>query len=466
MSERLIFRYPTAMATDWAARMVLAMGFWMGTAVYAILHFTLARGLLLIAAGAVAVPAVIYGVYSLLLVTMTVTLGETAVSIHGPLHHHRVPYGEIRSVRRKWGLLLLQTGSGTVRINGRLSHHLHFLHTLRQRSPHLADMPATVQLSISPNYLSINVFSAIILLVSGIGSLILAATSDSLGTTLTLGTAGIVMLVLEGFLIRSLVLTMLLSVHFSREQIVWRTPFHHRDYDATQLGEIRLETVYYTYKNRRLSRLELSLTFKNGEELRIQQAWVAQEFPDFLLLLDDLYPIAPTKTKSAEIIAHNRFGTGSDWPFSTYFEQKSGVQINGVDDIEAWLKKCSYVSDPEQFEKEDHWMHPVEFEATRKGDCEDHALWAWRKLVDLGLRAEFVTGHHHAEGKDHETLPPVNHAWVTFWENGRLYLMETTSKSDLKRPFASTTRTHQPRFSVNETFATFRHDLPKKELEH
>src|SRR5690348_3236184 len=46
---------------------------------------------------------------------------------------------------------------------------------------------------------------------------------------------------------------------------------------------------------------------------------------------------------------------------------------------------CEYVRDP--VHERDFWQHPKTFEQLRKGDCEDHALWAWRKLTELGISA-------------------------------------------------------------------------------
>lgn len=440
----------------------MVMGAWIITAVSAI-NFTPARGLLLIAVGLIALPIVVYGTYTLLLLTVTVTLDSEAVSIHSPLHHRRVAYGEITDVQVKWGRVLLRTGAGSVGINGRLHQRTSFIRTLRHRSPHLTIAPASNRLTISPSHLIMSVSVAVMMLSFGVGSIAIAVDEGVWLSGIVLVGVGLFMGAMGVVFTKDLLTKTLFAVTFTTEQIVARTLFRHRLYDPQQLLEIRLETVYFMVKGNRRSRRDLVLAFANAEDLRIQQGWMAQPLPDFLWLLDDMYPIAPIETKSAEAIPHGRFGTGSDQPFSVYFTEESTVQVNSVYDVEEWLKGCRYVSDPEQFNKEDHWSHPVEFEATRQGDCEDHALWAWRKLVNLGVRAEFVTGHHDAEGKEHEALPRINHAWVTFWENGRLYLLETTSKLDLKRPFASTARTHQPRFSVDETFATFRHDLPKKE---
>ena len=86
------------------------------------------------------------------------------------------------------------------------------------------------------------------------------------------------------------------------------------------------------------------------------------------------------------------FGPGSQRPFAQYFEGASGVRVQSIDDIVAWLQTCEYVTDSELFQARDFWQHPGAFEGRRRGDCEDFALWAWRKLAEIGIDAEFCVG--------------------------------------------------------------------------
>ena len=72
---------------------------------------------------------------------------------------------------------------------------------------------------------------------------------------------------------------------------------------------------------------------------------------------------------------------------------------------------------------EDHWQHPVDFERSRWGDCEDHALWGWRKLKNLGLPVEFVVGL--LKPGPHERL--ANHAWLHVHDGQRMFIIETTA---------------------------------------
>lgn len=122
-----------------------------------------------------------------------------------------------------------------------------------------------------------------------------------------------------------------------------------------------------------------------------------------------------------------KFGPGSTHDFAWYFEGKSTVSVSSLDDIEEWLLGCEYVSDPDLFRVDDYWQHPQTFEQIRRGDCEDHALWAWRKLIELGYDADLVAGRclpwtPGVPGDDR------THAWVIFRRGGESYVFETTSK--------------------------------------
>jgi hypothetical protein len=88
----------------------------------------------------------------------------------------------------------------------------------------------------------------------------------------------------------------------------------------------------------------------------------------------------------------SRFGRGSYRPFKWYFEGGSLIPIKTLDEICDWLLGCEYAHDDLLFNEADFWQHPRTFEHLRKGDCEDHAIWAWRKLVELDIEAELVSG--------------------------------------------------------------------------
>jgi len=120
------------------------------------------------------------------------------------------------------------------------------------------------------------------------------------------------------------------------------------------------------------------------------------------------------------------------------------------------LAGCTYVSDEEQFGEKDYWQPPEQFEESRKGDCEDFALWAWRQLLHMNYDARFVTG---ISGQYR-----AGHAWVTFEKNGKYFLLEALSwPVGLKLPRLSIFR-YKPKFSVSwdgEKISYYEHEDKK-----
>lgn len=117
------------------------------------------------------------------------------------------------------------------------------------------------------------------------------------------------------------------------------------------------------------------------------------------------------------------YGGGAHHNFDYYYTRSSRVDVSSIEEVMQWLLGCEYVTDFEQFNVRDHWQHPSDFEDTRKGDCEDFALWAWRKLVELGHDAEFMVGKWLHDGR------AGTHAWVFLRHEGREYVFESTGRS-------------------------------------
>jgi hypothetical protein len=147
------------------------------------------------------------------------------------------------------------------------------------------------------------------------------------------------------------------------------------------------------------------------------------------------------------------FGPGSRQPFAEYFEDESRVPVRCLDDIVAWLSTCEYVSDIELFHEPDVWQLPGAFEERRRGDCEDFALWAWRKLAEVGIDAEFYVGRVICDGH-----PEIDrqHAWVVYRVNGSEFLFEPAARtrSSMIRPLADAMDDYVPHFAVNHRFDT------------
>jgi hypothetical protein len=114
------------------------------------------------------------------------------------------------------------------------------------------------------------------------------------------------------------------------------------------------------------------------------------------------------------------------------------------------------VSDQEQFGERDYWQPPEQFEESKKGDCEDFALWAWRQLLHLNYPARFALGSAGRYG--------AGHAWVTFQRDGKTYLLEPLSSPvGLKLPRLSILR-YKPKCSISwdgEKISYFEHEEKK-----
>ncbi len=144
---------------------------------------------------------------------------------------------------------------------------------------------------------------------------------------------------------------------------------------------------------------------------------------------------------------------GNTHPWNRYFNKPLKTSPENLADIEAFLLKCKYMSDRKTRSQSDFWEPPDEFEKRRTGDCEDHAIWAWRHLHDMGYKARLVLGNYRRW-----------HAWVHIFVNGRAYLLEATQK-DRWFPQADS---YDAWWSVerigNKKFAFFLHS-GKKEFE-
>src|SRR6185312_16268596 len=94
------------------------------------------------------------------------------------------------------------------------------------------------------------------------------------------------------------------------------------------------------------------------------------------------------------------------FPFGRYVSRPLTVRCSNLEDVRQFLKSCKQASDQETFGKKDYWLPPDEFEISKKGDCDDFALWTWRQLLQMGYSARFVVGRFGRYG--------AGHAWVTF----------------------------------------------------
>lgn len=119
------------------------------------------------------------------------------------------------------------------------------------------------------------------------------------------------------------------------------------------------------------------------------------------------------------------FGPGAQFEFGHYLEGASRVAAGSPIEVARWLLECRYAGDRELLDEPDLWQHPCTFELVRSGDCEDYALWAWRKLIDARYDADFVVGaHRRPDGF------VGRHAWVVFREGRREFVLDGVQRSE------------------------------------
>lgn len=184
-------------------------------------------------------------------------------------------------------------------------------------------------------------------------------------------------------------------------------------------------------------------------------------YPLYVYLFSDRVqtPRKVIHQKHLAAIPHQRFGKGSLSHFAEYLKRPSSVDVRSVRDLCEWLMGCRYAHDQVLFENPDLWQHPVDFEVTRQGDCEDHALWAWRKLHDLGMEAEFVVGKL-ALGDG----TWGDHTWIVLPNNQGDHLMETTAKQMDKFMVSEslTRQRYRPYFGIDTRLRSFTYSQPQQ----
>jgi hypothetical protein len=111
-----------------------------------------------------------------------------------------------------------------------------------------------------------------------------------------------------------------------------------------------------------------------------------------------------------------RKGPHPTFPMGRYVSQPLTVKCSSMEDVRRFLNGCKRVSDKEQFGKDDYWQPPEDFEKTKRGDCDDFALWTWRQLLFMGYDARFIGGRSGRYGQ--------GHAWVEYFQGGCCFLLE------------------------------------------
>ncbi len=162
-----------------------------------------------------------------------------------------------------------------------------------------------------------------------------------------------------------------------------------------------------------------------------------------------------------EKIRKQRFSRTLEHDFSWFFQGVSKVKATSVEEVCEFLCSCEYISDEELFMEGDFWQHPVTFEKIKMGDCEDHALWAWRKLTEAGIEAELVVGKlSNTEEYQYIASPGGGHAWCIYREpeSTKWKVLETTAKSKNRMILTpeEAKKTHKAQFSIDSKLLTYR----------
>ncbi len=146
------------------------------------------------------------------------------------------------------------------------------------------------------------------------------------------------------------------------------------------------------------------------------------------------------------------YGSGARLDFSQYLTGESIVPVASLDDVQDWLLECRYERDEVVFGEPDFWQHPSTFERLRIGDCEDHAVWAWRKLIELGYDVDLVAGWCVVEGK-----LSGRHAWLLVRRDGVEYVFEpgVHDKAAMMRPLSEVRDEYVPQFGVDRNAKRF-----------
>jgi hypothetical protein len=149
------------------------------------------------------------------------------------------------------------------------------------------------------------------------------------------------------------------------------------------------------------------------------------------------------------------YGSGARLDFSEYLEGERTVTATSLDGVCSWLLGCAYESDQVLFHEPDFWQHPNTFERLRAGDCEDFAIWAWRKLVELEYDADLVLGYCLNDG-----ALAGRHAWVLLRENEVASLLEPVARERdrMVRPLSEVRDRYLPEFGVDRHAKRFTFD--------
>ena len=401
----------------------------------------------------------LYALWSLLGTFVQVTLSPSDVTIAQFGRTIQLRYDTIESVKRGEVALVIKSQKRTVWIERHIDDVFDLMGELRHRAPALrVEQQALIRQplpqTVNGRFRAFLFGLGISLLTLAVGGGIIWSALDETGFAFA-GRLffGLWPLFISGtFFYLSFYFTWRLTL--LPDRIVIQHPLHKREFLLENLYAARLVAIRSSRPSVEDS-VVLVLSLINGRSLRITQQEMPIPLAQLLEMMVYHYQLPLTFEKEPVAVHHTQFGAGSRRPFSHYLEGKSRVSVQSVEDICRWLQQCDYVSDTELFNQRDVWQHPGEFEKLKKGDCEDHALWAWRKLKELNIPAEFVVGRMRW-GDSRNGASQSAHAWVAFQENGRRFILETTQKRQLVYPLEEIQERYHPWFSVDAEMQTYK----------
>jgi len=172
----------------------------------------------------------------------------------------------------------------------------------------------------------------------------------------------------------------------------------------------------------------------------------------------DVDPWKPTRVALPPPITH--IGLPSMEALRRYRSGESGVAVSSLDDVLDFLLGCRHEpTSAFRAEAADWGGLPFVFEYTRRGDCLDHSLWAWRKLTELGYDAELVVGWQRKTLEAVMGKPDTpRHAWVLLWMRGERMLLEPVAREreEMLRPVSAVAyEDYLPQYGIDARGRTF-----------
>ena len=117
--------------------------------------------------------------------------------------------------------------------------------------------------------------------------------------------------------------------------------------------------------------------------------------------------------------------------------------LEQVKDVNDFMNRAKYITDPVNWGEKDYWESPGEFMA-KFGDCEDYAIAKYMSLKRLGFKDDQLR-----VVAVQDLNLKVGHAILLVFLDGKTWLLDNQIKQLVE---AKTVHHYQPVFSINEHF--------------